>query len=428
MKIYSVLFISGAFAAVPYAWPQGPMAPAADGYVTRVASNSDFDVNGYRILCGRKGESFLDPSTIKPVTNSDCPRDTPYLGERMTIYGMISGKSKAITADLIEAKSLNLDAIQGSAVIDGIPSGSSAPAQPDRLLVRADGYWILIDKKTKITYDPSFHSLTDVKLGEWIEYEGTPDGTGIVVALKVKLSPESISQGEENLRAKSDFDPVAVPPDAKQNLIRVAAREPDPKRFPPYSNPAMQARVNEIGNKLIPAYQHNLSDSDPAKIHFQFQLIDTKLIRDGLPLPNGIILVPHQVVERMQNDSQLAAVLADSIACALERQKYRSLPATRAAEAMALGGLFVPVVGESIFVNGVSAQVQIQFRLEKQRGRVSLGLLHDAGYDVDQAPIAWWLLAPAKPKPITEIDMPDRARYLYRILGESWHNPAASAF
>lgn len=425
MRIHTVLFIGGAFAAVPSAWPQGQMAPAADGCVTRVASSSDFDVNGYRILCGRKDKSFLDPSTSKPVTNSDCPGATPYLGERMTIYGLMNDKSRAITADLIEAKSLNLNAIRGSAVIDGIPSGSSASEQPDRLLVRADGYWILIDRKTKIAYDPPFHSLTDIKLGEWIDYEGTPNATGIVIASKVKLSPESITQGEENLRAKSEFDPAAVPPDAKQNLIRVAAREPDPKRFPPYSDPAMQARVNEIGNKLIPAFQRNLSDSAPAKIHFQFQLIDTKLFRDGLPLPNGIILVPHQVVERMQNDSQLAAVLADSIACALERQKYLSLPATRTAEAVAWGGLFVPVVGEDIFADGTIARMEIQLKLERQRGRVSLDLLKDAGYDIDQAPIAWWLLAPIKPKPINEIDMPDRAGYLYRILGKSWHDPNA---
>jgi hypothetical protein len=425
MGIHAILFISGAFAAAPSAWPQGQMVPAADGYVTRVASSLDFDVNGYRIVCGRKAKTFLDPSTSKPVTNSDCPRDTPYLGERMTIYGLMNDESKSITADLIEAKSLNLRAIRGSAVIDGMPYGSSASAQPDQLLVRADGYWILIDGKTKIAYDPLFHSLADIQLGDWIDYEGTPNGAGIVIASKVKLSPESITLGEENLRAKSAFDPAAVPPDAKQNPIRVAVREPDPKRFPPYSDPAMQARVNEIGNRLIPAYQRKLSDSAPAKIHFQFQVIDTKLFRDVLPLPNGIILVPHQVVERMQNDSQLAAVLADGIASALERQKYRLLPATRTAEAVTVGGLFVPVVGEGIFANGVITQMEIPLKLERQRDRVSLDLLEDAGYDIDQAPIAWWLLAPIKPKPINKIDMPYHAGYLYRILGESWRNPAA---
>jgi hypothetical protein len=58
--------------------------------------------------------------------------------------------------------------------------------------------------------------------------------------------------------------------------------------------------------------------------------------------------------------------------------------------------------------------------VRKQSGCVSLSLLHDAGYDVQQAPLAWWLLAPKKPKDITDVPLPRRAEYLYRIIGETW--------
>jgi len=54
-------------------------------------------------------------------------------------------------------------------------------------------------------------------------------------------------------------------------------------------------------------------------------------------------------------------------------------------------------------------------------------LLHDVGYDIDQAPVAWWLLDPISQQPLTDIEIPDRANYLYSILGETWHNPAAKA-
>jgi hypothetical protein len=65
----------------------------------------------------------------------------------------------------------------------------------------------------------------------------------------------------------------------------------------------------------------------------------------------------------------------------------------------------------------------VVFRKEQhQSGRVSLGLLKNAGYDIDQAPVAWWLLASRKPRPVSEIAIPDRATYLYRTLGEVWHN------
>jgi len=408
------------------------MAPETDGYVTRVASSSDFDVNGYRILCGRKTKTSVGPSTGKIVTYSDCPGGTPYVGECMTIYGRINDKSRVITADLIEAKSFNPEAITGSAVIDGIPSGSSVSAQPDRLLVRADGYSILIHRETKIAWAPPLHALTDIKLGDWIGYEGTPNGTGIVIASKVKLSPESITQSEEKLRAKNEYDPSSVPADAKQNLLKDAfALGYDPKKFPPFDDAAMQARVEKIGNSLVPAYQRALPDSDASKIQFRFHLVDNKhfcgmLPCDAFTLPSGMILVPHQVVERMQNDSQLAAVLADAIARALERQQYRIGGKVKTAYASAAAASFVPYGGGFGTLAGEGVASKLLMKEMEQSGRVSFTLLHDAGYDIDQAPMAWWLLASRKPQPISEIDMPDRAAYLYRILGESWHNPGTA--
>jgi hypothetical protein len=148
---------------------------------------------------------------------------------------------------------------------------------------------------------------------------------------------------------------------------------------------------------------------------------------DAFTLPSGVILVPHQVVERMQNDSQLATVLADAIARALERQQYLTEGKVKMAYATGLAASFVPNGGAFGMMAGEGVANGLLTREMEQSGRVSLGLLHDAGYDIDQAPIAWWLQAAKKPQPISKIDMPDRAGYIYRILGEVWHNPAASA-
>ncbi len=79
----------------------------------------------------------------------------------------------------------------------------------------------------------------------------------------------------------------------------------------------MQARVDAIGATLVAKYQRDLPDADETKINFRFQLIDNKKWHDAVALPSGIILIPHQVVERLQNDSQLATVLADNIATVL---------------------------------------------------------------------------------------------------------------
>ena len=84
----------------------------------------------------------------------------------------------------------------------------------------------------------------------------------------------------------------------------------------------MQARIDRIGSSLIPVYQRNLPDADPVKIPFKFQLIDATNWKDALTLPTGIILIPFELIERLQNDSQVATLLADNMAVALEKQNY----------------------------------------------------------------------------------------------------------
>ncbi len=430
MKFPVALLLGGLVAASAICAQDTP-APAVEGYVTRTASGSDFDVNGFRILCGADTQtSIVQHQSGEFLTTQGCPPDAPYLGRPMKIYGSMKKKRHAIEAARIELLPAFTGGITGSAVIDALPAPDSADAQPGSLMVRADGYRILIGGKTAIALDPPLSSLTGVTAGDWIEYKGKRRADGVVEAESVKLSPNIVGKGEEKLRARYEFDPAAVPPSAKQNTASAVIIGIKGKRFPPYKDAAMQARVSAIGAKLVPAYQRVLPDSDPAKINFRFQVIDTKWFRDALALPSGIILVPRQVVERMQNDSQLATVLADNIACALEKQEYRFQTVSETLTAAGLGavaaGFFVPGVG--LGADAASAgQETILIKTENQSGRVSLGLLRDAGYDIDQAPVTWWLLASKHPQPLARTTMPRRAAYDYRMLGENWRNPAAAS-
>jgi hypothetical protein len=431
----SIVFGVCGILAFPAACTRGQEPPKITGYVTRVASASDFDANGIRVLCGAETLSLKEVSPNVDDTTNGCPRTPPYIGEVVTVYGSMKKKKHAVDATQIVFSLPIRAGVPGSAVIEALKEPASAGPQPAGCLVRADGYWIRIDAKTELKFTSPLHSLADVKPGNWMEYKGVLGPDGVITAAAVKIGPNIVSKGEEKLRAKNEFDPSAVPADTRQNSVeRALVGGYDPKKFPPYINPEMQARVNAIGEKLIPAFQRELPDSDPAKIHFRFQLIDTRMFRDAGTLPNGIILIPHQVVERMQNDSQLATVLADNIACALERQQYRSQAALRWAAAATLGewaslpiGGPAILAGEAVTVGGMETSSDIAARNLEQSGRVSLELLNDAGYDIDQAPMAWWLLDPKGPKPVAEVAMPPRAAYLYWVLGETWHNPAANA-
>jgi hypothetical protein len=192
----------------------------------------------------------------------------------------------------------------------------------------------------------------------------------------------------------------------------------------------MQERLTAIGQKLIPAYQRRLPASDPSKIDFRFQITDGRRWPYILALPSGIILIPHEIVERMQNDSQLAEILADAIACVLEKQTYRMRIASAVVSTgkAASWAAFLPVLGGPASLAGIGAwstQTVVIRKEEHQSSRVSLDLLQDAGYDITQAPVAWWLLESRKPKPLSSIQPPERATYLYRTLGELWSKPPA---
>jgi hypothetical protein len=268
--------------------------------------------------------------------------------------------------------------------------------------------------------------VSEVQTNVWITFHGKQRSDGVVVADEASFAKNTISRGEGHLRKNSEYDPAAVAP--KQSGVRKAPSGIDPKQIPPYRDETMQARVKAIGERLVPAYQHDLPQGEETKIDFRFQVIDNAKWRDAATFENGIILVPRQIVERMQNDSQLAAILADNIACALEKQPLHvntEGDKMFAAEAVGEGlGFIVPGAGiASEMALGPTAS-RLQRLHEEQSGRVGLALMKDAGYDITQAPLAWWLMAPKKPQDIADIPLPERAEYLYQVLGEVYAPPS----
>jgi len=390
------------------------------GFVTRVASPSDFDVNAIRIFCGAKTRTIehLKHTSIR----QGCPEHAPYVGEVIEVHGDFHSQDRSLAAKWIEITYRAGEKISGSAVIDAMPSYDAALPPAADLLVRADGYRILITSETNVVWVAPMHALADVQSGDWINYRGVMHNDGTIVAEDARFARLTVTTKEGKFRTKSDYDPSQVPDSAHQNGFHQVFIGIDYKHIPPYNDPKLQTQITAIGESLIPGFQRNLPHDDPAKISFRFQLTDDPKWRDVAPLPSGIILIPYEAVQRMQNDAQLAELLADGIACAIERSQYRMHGRL---QKTAIGAFLVvnPLIATGVAEGARSAA---NSKEQEQSGRVSLGLLHDAGYDIDQAPVAWWLLAPKEPKPTNEVPLPDRAANLYRVLGEVWNNPAAA--
>ena len=416
--LLSFLLLFSATNAFPQAQEPIPVIP--DGYVTHTVSLADFDVNGYHIVATRKTKFWADGNPHEKHTTTA----NPYLGQSVTVYGDLKKKKREVVAEDIVFHAMDKTSLSGFALVERILFPANPGSGPTRLLLRADGYLILINSETKTSFLSPLGSVTDVKTNTWIKYRGKPQSDGIVIAETSDFSPSAVTEAETKLLEENDYDPQAVDPNAQQNIAEWLVVGIDPKKIPPYQDPVMQARIDRIGSSLIPAYQQGLPAGDPSKIRFRFQLIDATNWKDAFAVPNGIILVPFQVVDRLQDDSQLAAVLADSMARVLEKQTYRAKPGQKK---MAIAEIASGVLGGlstlgATTVATMSVAAADKRNAEDQTGRVSLGLLHDAGYDINQAPIAWWLLATDTAQTQPSAPVPSRAANLYKSIGTTWRN------
>lgn len=397
---------------------QDAFTPLLEGYVTTKVSDTSFEINGRHVLCDAQTKYAVQRERTSDNISS---LGTPYLGELMQVFGRYEHGRKMIRATRVVIELVPVR-LSGHGVIDRI---LTAPAEGEHL-VRADGYPLLVQKTTTVQYLTPLRSAADIGTNVWVDYAGTQRADGVVVLSKAVFRQNMIAKREEKLREKSDYDPESVPADAHQGSLSKAFVGIKTKEIPPYGDDAMQARVRRIGENLIPAYQRVMPDSDPGKIRFRFEVIDEAHRRSEYYYPGGVLLVPRQVVERMQNDDQLAEIIASGIAATIEKQDYSRLNAhdtMKAGQIAAdVGGAFVPGLGLAALGANAGAASHMERIDGEQRRRVSLSLMHDAGYDLDEAPKAWWLLASKKPKSVLEGAIPLASLYLYAMLGLTWHD------
>jgi hypothetical protein len=402
-------------------------APAIEGYVTAVHPPGGFDVNGTPV-------ATTPTTTWQVVSSKGVNNDAANIGAlRVGTYVEVIGAniSATITADSVHILKDQDAAIKGFGVIEKVISSGPTP------VYQADGYRIHITEFTVTAFSGSLKTLADVGANTWLQYEGQRDASGMLAASRVTFFPAKRGK----VKAPQ---PVPSTPtrdsliDADGNFLDLRtkvryANSGGPcgwHRFP--ADAALQSRVSRIGFSVIPAYQKQLADDQPAKIHFRFYAVDETRFREDLGCNVGLILIPKQVIDRLTNDDELAAVLADGVAANLQWQSARLAAEFKellgAEIAGDIIGAFVPGgdLGSDVGVGLVERKVLIH--MQEQRGRIALALMADAGYDPWQAPEAWRLLAPKRlPKDVATARYPNRSGYQLGILNLQYTPVRASA-
>ena len=424
------------------------------GYITAVRSRDSFDVNDLHVsISPNTGFGIIGTKTV----HRDSPlRDALQVGAFVEVTGKFEKRTRTAAATGIYLRPDWDDKLSGIGVIDRIVSSGPDP------VFHADGYKIFITPKTDLTFADKLNSLADIDTNVWIRYEGKRDKSGVLVASKVTFLPaksaayKKLLGGTENpadgllpisqkhAKKPVSSDPYAETPkpaidpdtgnrvDFEQTLDRNGNLTEDAGiRFGTLggwhtipADKALQERVRRVGLRIVPEYQKALAADHPSKIHFRFYAIDYDKFRGVICPLTGLILIPKQVVERLQNDDQLAAVLADGVAYNLQRQAARISADNRLIAGAYVAMSFVPAV---VFLPALDAAVstanKIATNLYEERARIALALLADAGYNPRQAPEAWRRLAAKHlPKDTSTLPYGDFSGYQLSILNLQYRN------
>jgi Peptidase family M48/Domain of unknown function (DUF5666) len=237
-------------------------------------------------------------------------------------------------------------------------------------------------------------SLTDVGPGTTMTYHGREQPDGTVLATKVEFTHNEMEEGEFNL-----WKQIKI----KETPFNFYAEKPGElkvgsDKYKLIPNQQVQDYVNRLGQSLVPAYQRAMAEANPQKIHFQFRVVQAKSFNAGC-YPMGMIVIHSDVFNLLENEAQLAAVLAHEIAHATQEHMYREMQHNKKRRtAMLVGSLVAAGMGyysiSRLLTMVNTAMVQGYGRtLENQSDRLALQYMANAGYDIREAPRVWKLVA-----------------------------------
>ncbi|MHB1674297.1 MAG: DUF5666 domain-containing protein [Acidobacteriaceae bacterium] len=431
MKPFGFLLCLFLLPSVLYA--QDDSTPTVEGYITSISSGGGFDVNGKHIV--------TTPQTVfwKHIVlyGRDATTADPDIANRLAVgdnVQVFGGKEKH-THSIVASKIVlaqDHEHLSGFAVVQRVVATSPQP------ILEADGYFIAIPPKAAMHNKPPLTDQTAPAANMWIAYKGKWDKDGLVVADRASLSQFVLSSRMKKGLDKSEGKVVAPNYGTKPGESRKDGEIEAPYIFGKkhtasiLAEPALQQRVQQIGERLIPACQKSLGKGDPQKIDFRFYAVQHMSVPQTIGSPDGIVIIPVAVVEQLQNDDQIAAVLAEGIAEAMEWQVPLAATGNSGPTMIALGAMpFVgPIAGIALESGGLYQMKHGTYpsRLDPlQIERVSLSLMHDAGYDVLQAPVAMQILRYGVANDSSTKAPTPQTTYLLSIIGQEYAHGAGAA-
>ena len=373
------------------------------GFVTEVKSPTVFEIDDYKVT--RDRSLAIDISTDEDEKSKAAfkPEDIR-IGTELEVKGEYDESTEELKAKSIKVIFEDTRKLRRTALLEQLPSltkkGSGWEGE-----IRADGQRIRVSQETSLTIklnkseresdkkneeedskNVPLTSLDELNLDTFVRYEGTQEPDGSINARKIVFHHGELEPGEAKLW--HHMEPKVKEPD--YSSFAPGELKMHWKKYHIVPDREAQDYIAKLGESLVPAHQKDLPANDPLKIPFRFYLVEDKSF-NATAYPNGVVIVHTAVFDFLQDEAQLAFVLAHEISHTVEKHQWQALHYHRTElAALQAGGAFIPF-GGGIVTTLAAQSIQSQFArsLEDQADRVGLEWMLAAGYDIREAPASW---------------------------------------
>lgn len=395
------------------------------GYITNIISPTSFEIDDYKIT---KDEAlvldFENQSSEIQFKSEDV-----HVGTEIEVQGLFNDETDELKATKVTIDLEQFRKLKNTTVLTRNPETVERIENGWKGILWADGRRLRIEPTTQVLFELNksekkeaekegkkkeekkknddsdeetdeftesepLKSISDVKAGMFVTYEGIEQPDGTVLCSRIVFVKNELEKGEGNF-----WKSLAV----KEKPANFSEGNPGELKvdqvgkFKLLPNEEVQNYVKRIGENLIPAHQKALRDDDPQKIPFRFYVVSDK-DANAFATANGIIVINSGMIAHLENEGQLAAVIAHEISHATQEHSWRQMNKDKGKRtAIAIGGIAAAAFG----MYGVADVMQLtlaamqngyQRRLENQADRIGLEYMVAAGYDPREAPRVWKLM------------------------------------
>ena len=392
------------------------------GYITNIVSPTVFEIDDVKVS---RSETLIFDLENQDAAIQFKPENIR-VGTEIEVQGMLDDQTNELKATKVSVDLDQFRKVTNTTVLSRTPEGIIKTEKGWNGVFWADGRQIRINETTQVLFELNktekksvenaakkpkakeeaaaedefsnsepLKDLTDVKPGMLATFEGMQQPDGAILASRIIFVKNELEKGEGNLwNSMKITEKTPNFTEGEVGELKVSSVG----KFKLLPNKEVQEYVERIGQSLVPAYQKNLADDDPQKIHFKFYVIRDK-DANAFALANGVVVVNSGMITTLENEAQLAAVIAHEISHATQEHTWRAMNKDKnKRKALMVGSIAAAAFGgyglsdsldliNSAMVNGYSR------RLEDQADRIGLEYMVAANYDPREAPRVWKIMS-----------------------------------